>query len=206
MDKERSRDRRAEILAAAGRVFAANGYHGASMRRIAREAGLRSPAHLYFYFEDKRALYREMIEEGVGPIREAVLLNGGTDREPVEVLAEMSRSYMEIFEQDEQVQTLRLLFAEVASDPTRASESLAASGTPMLTLIETYLAEQHEAGNLDAPDARATAIWFLWQLVAWIELKAMFPPLWEQLPDRDAYARLIAERAARALAVPSRPS
>lgn len=50
----------ARILAAAERVFAARGFQGASMSKIAREAGLPK-ANLHYYFGTKEAIYRALI-------------------------------------------------------------------------------------------------------------------------------------------------
>ena len=47
--------RRAEILKAAERIFVAEGYGGATIRRIADEVGVSSTA-LYMHFPDKAAL------------------------------------------------------------------------------------------------------------------------------------------------------
>jgi AcrR family transcriptional regulator len=48
-------DRRAQILSAAEAVFASRGYHGATMRAIARRAGL-AEGTIYLYFRSKRGL------------------------------------------------------------------------------------------------------------------------------------------------------
>ncbi|MEI2819554.1 MAG: TetR/AcrR family transcriptional regulator [Marmoricola sp.] len=49
-------DTRSDILAAASSVFADKGYAGASVRGIAREAGV-DPALVHHYFESKPALF-----------------------------------------------------------------------------------------------------------------------------------------------------
>lgn len=49
-------ERRAELLAAAVRVFSREGFHGATTRAIAREAGV-AEALLYRYFSDKKELF-----------------------------------------------------------------------------------------------------------------------------------------------------
>lgn len=51
----RPEEKRAEILAAAAQAIAAHGYHGMSMRELARATG-RSPASFYNYFESKEEL------------------------------------------------------------------------------------------------------------------------------------------------------
>jgi TetR/AcrR family transcriptional regulator len=50
------------ILETAERVFAMNGYKGATIAHIAREAGLPK-ANLHYYFKTKLALYRQVLEE-----------------------------------------------------------------------------------------------------------------------------------------------
>ncbi|MFJ6023964.1 TetR/AcrR family transcriptional regulator [Brevundimonas sp. NPDC092305] len=51
--------RRAEILAAAERIFVEHGYEGATIRKIAQEVGLSSTA-LYMHFADKGEILREI--------------------------------------------------------------------------------------------------------------------------------------------------
>jgi AcrR family transcriptional regulator len=53
--------RRAEILEAAERIFVAEGYEGATIRKIADEVGVSSTA-LYMHFPDKSAILHEICE------------------------------------------------------------------------------------------------------------------------------------------------
>ena len=57
------------IIAAAERVFAAYGFHGASMRAIAKECGI-SQALLHYHFKSKDRLYEEIFA------RRARVING----------------------------------------------------------------------------------------------------------------------------------
>jgi len=61
-DPGRGRDTRAKMLEVAGRQFAAKGYEGAHLESIATEVGVRKTA-LYYYFENKEALYVAVLEE-----------------------------------------------------------------------------------------------------------------------------------------------
>ena len=54
--------REPQILAVAGRVFAARGYHAASMEEIAVQAGVTKPL-VYAYFGSKEGLYVAYIEQ-----------------------------------------------------------------------------------------------------------------------------------------------
>ena len=50
------------ILAAAVKIFAGYGFQGATMRKIAEEAGLPK-ANLHYYFPTKEALYRRVVQD-----------------------------------------------------------------------------------------------------------------------------------------------
>ncbi len=58
----RSRESRAAILAAAGRVFAKSGLAGARTDAIAAAAGVNK-ALLYYYFKGKESLYEAVVED-----------------------------------------------------------------------------------------------------------------------------------------------
>src|SRR5918996_1430809 len=53
---------RARVFAAAAAEFAARGYAGANVDRIARAAGLNK-AMIYYHFQSKAALYREILRD-----------------------------------------------------------------------------------------------------------------------------------------------
>ena len=66
------RERTEEILAAALDVFSQFGFRGASINQIAEAAGMSTPKLLY-YFKDKDALYREILQRTIqlwlGPLQ-----------------------------------------------------------------------------------------------------------------------------------------
>jgi TetR/AcrR family transcriptional regulator len=62
---------RARIVAAAAREFAARGYAGASVDRIARAARLNK-AMIYYHFPGKAALYREILNDMLSAVRAGV--------------------------------------------------------------------------------------------------------------------------------------
>ena len=63
--------KRGLILAAARRVFEAEGLEGASLRAIAAAAGY-TPAALYFHFDSKEAIYAEVLRASLARLGEAV--------------------------------------------------------------------------------------------------------------------------------------
>jgi AcrR family transcriptional regulator len=79
--RRRPRDQvRAELLAAAARVFARRGFHGSSVEAISEDAGLSTGA-IYSNFDGKEdlflSLYEERIERRRGELRSAVERAGG---------------------------------------------------------------------------------------------------------------------------------
>jgi AcrR family transcriptional regulator len=62
---------RARILRAAAAEFAARGYAGANMDRLARTARL-TKAMIYYHFPSKAALYREILTDMFGAVRARV--------------------------------------------------------------------------------------------------------------------------------------
>ena len=61
-DGHQRRDRREEILQTSLHLFAEKGFHGTSMRDIARSADI-TEGLIYHYFESKRDLFRAIIDE-----------------------------------------------------------------------------------------------------------------------------------------------
>ena len=58
-----TRNTREDVIAAAGRLFATNGYHGTSMRDLGRELGLRGSS-LYSHVTSKEDLLVAVVERG----------------------------------------------------------------------------------------------------------------------------------------------
>src|SRR5436189_10734 len=67
----RSSDSRQRVFAAAAAEFARRGYAGANVDRIARAARLNK-AMIYYHFKSKAALYREILRDMFGAVRQAV--------------------------------------------------------------------------------------------------------------------------------------
>ncbi len=80
-------DRRAEIIAAAARLFAANGFHATSMADIITEAGLSAGA-VYRYFRSKEELIASVAETALTTADEAFgrLLADGAAPSPAQAL------------------------------------------------------------------------------------------------------------------------
>ncbi len=78
-------DSRQRILAAAAAEFAARGFSGATVDRIAARAHLNK-AMIYYHFRNKQALYRELIRSLFTRLGEDMKLIVDSDRTPFEKL------------------------------------------------------------------------------------------------------------------------
>src|SRR5215207_70111 len=87
--------RRGQILDAAFHVMAEHGFRGASIKRIAERAGLKSPALIYWYFKDKQDLFETVLHRMapfLGTVAEA---EASLDDPPEQVLPRVVDSFLE---------------------------------------------------------------------------------------------------------------
>jgi AcrR family transcriptional regulator len=84
------------ILAAARRVFEAEGLDGASLRAIATEAGY-TPAALYFHFPSKEAIYAEVLRASLTRLFEAVTRANLVDMPPAERLRASAMAFFRFY-------------------------------------------------------------------------------------------------------------
>lgn len=91
--KGEGHSRRAEILAAAERIFVEYGYEGATIRKIADEVGLSSTA-LYMHFPDKGAILQEICRDVFEELLTVNRRIGEVHHEPGVRLREMMAAYV----------------------------------------------------------------------------------------------------------------
>jgi AcrR family transcriptional regulator len=83
-----AQSRRSQIIDAAGRVFAAKGYHRATTRQIAEAAGV-AEGTLYNYFRGKRDILMAIAREAAVPMERAIAeMEGLTNRDSLVSLFE----------------------------------------------------------------------------------------------------------------------
>jgi AcrR family transcriptional regulator len=90
-------DRRTAIVAAARAEFAAKGYAAASVRGIAREAGV-DPALVHHYFDGKAALFAETMTVPVNP---AELIDRVLQGDPGRIGWRLAETFLTIWEPPE---------------------------------------------------------------------------------------------------------
>jgi AcrR family transcriptional regulator len=176
--------RRERILAAALEVFARRGYAGATIKRIATAAGLRSPALLYWYFPDKAALFRAVAMEHAQLPHRLAALDLSIDL-PVEIFLErFARAFLDFFADDSIVRLIRLVMLE--RDLVDATGFSIERDLPnnVFVFLDAYFQAKIADGTLRDFDVRAAVQSFLSQLWVQVGAKSFFPGIGPEVqPD-----------------------
>jgi TetR/AcrR family transcriptional regulator len=180
--------RRAQILEAALHVMAEHGFRGASIKRIAEQAGLKSPALIYWYFKDKQALLEAMLDSmapflAIVADQEALL-----DEPPQQVLPRIVAGFLRTVQQPAIGRFVRLLLSESARHPSLGKFFAERGPMLILTFLERYLARQVELGRLRPHDPRGGARAFMGMLVVYAIGREVFPVIGAGFPPADEYA------------------
>lgn len=142
------------LVETAIRLFAHHGYHGASVRRITREAGVNLGAVTY-HFGGKRKLYEQAFAACIGPLGDRIQrVAEGTD-EPLTRLDAVLGLFMEYLE--ERPELPQLMLQETAMGrrpPPAAREQL----QRILGALSGIITEGQSQGTIRAGDPGLMAV------------------------------------------------
>lgn len=150
--------RRAEILAAAERIFVEHGYEGATIRKIADEVGLSSTA-LYMHFAEKGEILHEICRQAFRTLMEANSEILAAPADPEARLRRMLRAYIAFGFANPNA--YRLVYMTRPVELRDGAQSAARElGHELFRSFEKVVEEAAEAGQLraDAPTT-AQALW-----------------------------------------------
>ncbi|MGF1622066.1 MAG: TetR/AcrR family transcriptional regulator [Rhodomicrobiaceae bacterium] len=152
LDEQTQKARREQILDAAERCFTRQGFHGASMQDICREAGV-SPGALYIYFTSKEGLIAGICEREKAKLGQAL----ASVSEAPDFLAALAR-LAETYCLDEPQEKLRLqleINAEAMRNPD-IGRMVAEIDKFVVTSLERLIADAKAKGRIDPPNDPAT--------------------------------------------------
>ncbi|WP_137109697.1 TetR/AcrR family transcriptional regulator [Rhodobacter sp. SY28-1] len=179
-------NRERAILDAALKVFAAQGYTGASMDAVAAEAGVTKPT-LYSYFPSKESLFQAMM---LGK-RDAMLdvFEHPSQAGMVGDLLIFAWAYADTVMRPEMLSLARLIIGEVQRFPEIGRAYQASGPDHLLRGIMRYLDGQRHAGRLEFADTELAAqdLWGL--ILSAPRTQALYMP--DAVPDRATLARYI---------------
>jgi len=180
-------DRRGQILEAAFEEFATHGFHGATIKSIARAARLQSQALIYWYFPTKEALFQAVLE-GHAPFLKMVLdpttlLN----HPPEEVLPMVAHAFLTTTERPRWQRLVRLVVGEMVRRPDVADLVGTKIMGRVLGFLTTYLTHQIEVGRLRPHDVRSSARAFIGMLAPQALGIILIPALLEGGPTNEQH-------------------
>jgi TetR/AcrR family transcriptional repressor of mexJK operon len=146
-----SPEKRAQILVGATAVFAADGYEGASMARIASVAGV-SKGTLYNYFDSKAALFTAYVGEKCDQFLAQTFDIANLDGDPAEVLRGIGTRMVRMMLSDAGLAIYRVVIAEAAKFPELARGFFEAGPARAIGFMADWLAEETRKGRLAVPD------------------------------------------------------
>jgi TetR/AcrR family transcriptional regulator len=138
-------DSRTAILDAATGLFARRGLEATTIKEIGREAGV-TPGLLYYYFADKDALYRAVLDRAMGEFPGRLAPLAGVDGAPADALAGLIRAQAELF----LAQPLlpRLIVRELADHEARhAAPVIRQHAQALLRAITALIARGQASGD-----------------------------------------------------------
>lgn len=193
--KGEGHSRRAEMLAAAERIFVEFGYEGATIRKIADEVGLSSTA-LYMHFADKGEILHEICREAFERlivINQRIIATPGT---PDEHLRHMLNAYIEFgFENPN---AYRLVYLTRPLEAREGAQTAAQQlGAELFGSLQSLISQIKTEGRLVNGDVRVTAQLF-WSGVHGVVSLVITKPYFDWA-DRELLGRSMGDALYRGL-------
>ncbi len=182
------------ILDAAERVFGKRGYHAASVREIAAQAGV-SKAAVFHHFPTKAALYRAVLERACEEL--ATVLEGEEVQDPVQAIARYQQAEMALMQRRAAI--ARLVLRAMADGDEEAGSTIVAEVFGRFFARMRALAER-------AQQERRLAAWVAPELVALVPAMVnsfffLSYPALSRVDEKAFPPEAIEERAARMCAL-----
>ncbi len=191
---EQDRDRQDEILEAAIRVFAKHGFHKATIKQIAKEANLKSPALIYWYFENKRALLKGVVNQLSPLVKSLDDVSSLMEMPPEMVLKMMAQNFFDTFSQPIAADMFRILLSEAIHNTDIVEDFAETAPKVVLEFLTAYLNHQITLGRLKPHDVESSARMFVGSLVSTVLMRFVMTPLAAGLPqNNDDYVQTLVE-------------
>ncbi|MEI4485012.1 TetR/AcrR family transcriptional regulator [Frigidibacter sp. MR17.14] len=173
-----------QVLAGARKIFLRDGYEGASVDDIAREAGV-SKATLYSYFPDKKLLFLEVAKAECGRQAEQTLEVLDLDAAPEQVLRTAAEHIVTLVSSEFGQKVFRICVAESDRFPQLGREFYHSGPHLVRQRISEYLRRAVARGELAIEDIELAADQFHELCKANIQAKLIFG-INDCCPARDA--------------------
>lgn len=189
-------DRRQQILEGALKVFSTEGFHKASIKKIARAANIKSSALIYHYFKDKKALLNALVSE-LSPLANVSILKEEMQEQLLEMppeilLKQLANTVLSILEDEAMRNLIRLFLSEAVRMP-EVAETLIDTQQTMLNFLVRYLDYQQSRGLFREHNPEVAARAFIGMILVNIFVRLVFLPLAEGMPDGETYVNEVVQ-------------
>ncbi len=158
--ERQDRAKRRQIMEGARTVFLAQGFDGASMGEIARQAGV-SKGTLYVYFDSKEALFEAIVGEECHAQAEQVFALDASDHDVEAVLTRLGRAYVRFLCRPGGQSSLRTVISISERMPVIGKQFYEAGPATGIARLSRYLEDQIALGFLAIEDVEVAAAQFL---------------------------------------------
>lgn len=118
----KSQERRKQVLDAAAECFSKEGFHGCSIAKISKAAGM-SPGHIYYHFENKEAIVEALVRQQENSLLDMIndIKTSPAEENLVEILVRHTAENVERHTSDKFIGLWLEIAAESARNPCVAS-------------------------------------------------------------------------------------
>jgi len=183
--------RRDQIIFAARKVFASQGYSKASIKKIAAQANLNSPALIYWYFDSKADLFAAVLSEASLLLHEISSNEQLENLAPQEALEILGNCFIDTFESPTNKRIFRILISESMKN-TEVSDQFAETViSPVRDFLVPYFQQKVNENLLRPHNPEISARAFAGMLVHAVFYDEIFPQDREGQPLSDEYVQEI---------------
>ncbi len=144
-------DKESQILDGAALIFARDGYEGASMSRIASEAGV-SKGTLYNYFSNKAELFAAYVHRECSRSIAMIFDDLNPDAPPAEALMHIGSTMFRMLLSETGLTMYRMVVAEAEKFPELAESFYGSGPAKALAHVSAYLQRAAGEGQLQVAD------------------------------------------------------
>ncbi|MDQ7025595.1 MAG: TetR/AcrR family transcriptional regulator [Anaerolineae bacterium] len=189
-------DKREQIIDGALKVFSTHGFYKASIKMIAKAAGIKSAALIYHYFADKKGLLEAIIQERT-PIQQLPTMDDALRVQmmaipPEVLLPQILRNALTIQDNPELVNLIRLFLSEAVRMP-EVADAVGSVQVMVVGILVDYLQMQIDKGQLKSHNTQVSARMFIGTVLIHILAHQIFPKIAEGFGERDAYIQQVVD-------------
>jgi TetR/AcrR family transcriptional repressor of mexJK operon len=165
----------ASILSAARQLFLDHGFDAVTMEMVARQASV-SKATLYSHFSSKEELFTAVTVAEANRVTDEVWQIVPDSNDVAAVLRRMAEKFVDIFLSEQTMFLQRAVIGVVSRFPAIGVRIFDSGPKVLNERLARFLAEAHDRGLLNVPDATLAAVQFLSVVRGDLDIRGLLLP------------------------------